>query len=212
MGMPDHPSDRRDQRGDEIAPRRPTPVGPPDELAEYFHNRMPPHEFDGAARAAIIRWQGLDRFYERVQQVIREGADDDEADLTATILEDLIDRHEIGRTIVGWRGERDAHRAFGVTTDDLPYLIGRAFDTVGFYAVSMSREVAEEGFTTPGRDPVIVRATIAPNVHALWVAAAGIPELAEQRELLLFSPTVDIVKVTVTSNGRPPLVDIEIRR
>lgn len=200
--------------GGDIAAGRQTHVDPvpADELAAYLDSRTPPDALDPIARAAITRWQGPDRFYERVQRVIREGTDDYEATLTATVLEDLIDRCEIGRTVICWRGERDSNRVFGVSAGDLANLVGRAFDTVGFYAVSASRDVAEGAFTIPGRDPVIVRAVITPNAHALWVAAAGAPELAEQQELLLFSPTVDIVKVTFSDNGRAPVIDVEIRK
>ncbi|MFT4086142.1 MAG: phage minor head protein [Gordonia sp. (in: high G+C Gram-positive bacteria)] len=199
---------------DLLAPGDEPPLGGPtpedaDALAAYLDEAMPGDDLDADERAAVERWQGMDRFYQRVQRELRGESGSPEAERIVDVLDDLIDAHPLGRDVVAWRGIRNAHAMFGVHAEDLGSIVGATLQPGGFIATSVAREVAVS-FTDPGRDPVILRLLVASHVGALWVAKAGNPQLRSQQELLFAPAALYIVGVRQTDEGLVQ-VDVEMR-
>lgn len=171
-------------------------------------------QFDltGDELEAVRRWQGTDRFYQRVQMRMREQLgefDDDEADHVMDVLGDILDRHPLPDDVVLWRGVRNAGAMFGRSTANLHDFIGRTIPPGAFIATGTSRAEAM-GFTDPGSAPVLLRVLATRGTRALWVPPVGHPELANQREFLLGASALYIVGVQATEEGLTE-VTVEVR-
>lgn len=173
---------------------------------------MPGDDLSGEERAAVVRWQGLDRFYERVQAIEREidPPADYEAEEVRDFLEVVIRRHPIGRRAMAWRGIRDAGSALGVAGHEVEQLVDRVVRVGGFLATSPLRSIASS-FTVPPRDPLVLRLIVPAGTGVLWVPPAGVPALAEQYELLMRSSALYILGVSSGEDGTPELT-AELRR
>ncbi|MCF8610052.1 phage head morphogenesis protein [Gordonia sp. HY285] len=179
-----------------------------DELTQYLDELNADFVVSRAEQSAVYRWQGMDRFYQRVQALEREdGPDDDEADDVRDLLDDLIARNPLPRPVLVWRGVRNLEAMFGDAARNLASLIGESIPLAGFTAASTSPEVATS-FTIPGKLKGLLRVAVRAGMGHLWVAGAGDPALAEQRELLLRASEIVILGVT---DGAVPVIDVEVR-
>ncbi len=180
------------------------------ELAAHLDASLAGDELDESQRFAVARWQGMDRFYQRVQNAVRgDGETSREAEELADALDELIDARPLDRDVIVWRGIRNASAMFGMTSDALSNAVGSEIPPGGFIATSSSREVAVS-FTAPGQDPVLLRVLARAGNGALWVSRGGSPDLADQSELLFGASTLYIVGISVTDDGFVQ-VDVEMR-
>ena len=162
-------------------------------------------------RNAVHRWQGMDRFYSRMQDVIRNDADDDEAADVADILDTAILASVLPRDVVLYRGIRNVSTLIRRTNSDLDRYVGQQIPSPGFFAASTSREQAASGFTRPfsGGGPVLFELTVRAGTPALWVSGSGDPEMADQRELLMGTATTLLI-TSVDYSGDVPTVQAEV--
>lgn len=161
-------------------------------------------------RAAVRRWQGTDRFYERVQLAYRGEIDDAEAiDVADKLLE--VVTHPLARDYAAWRGVRSAEATFGVAADQLEQLIGATARLDRFQAASLDRNVAVNEFTKPQLKggAVLIEVVLRPGVRVGWIPPVGDPELARQQELLLHPQMVQRI-VGVDRSGPVPVVQMEV--
>ncbi|MDF3308723.1 hypothetical protein P3H15_27270 [Rhodococcus sp. T2V] len=163
-------------------------------------------------RKAIAQWQRADdRFYQRMQKVLRDGVDDPEA---ADVLEQVFETIESGvllREVVTWRGIRNTNGLFGVANNRLDELVGTEVPAPGMLAVTTSRSLAVREFTDPsfGGGPALLRMSIGSGTPAAWVKLVGDPDMAYQRELLLADGQRMRVR-EVSYTGDLPIVDVEV--
>lgn len=141
-------------------------------------------------RAAIRRYQALDRTYELVATILR---DPSSADRLTTAQLDLVDRivRVLTNVTLRWslpepvrvyRGQRSLERVFGA--GDRP---GRTIRPATFLSTTISRSVALDEFTAPTGPggPALFEIDVPAGTPALWLPPIGDPELAYQGELLL---------------------------
>lgn len=165
-----------------------------------------------AQRAAIVRWQGADdRFYQRIQKVLREDADDPEA---LAMIEPVLEAVESGvlvRDVLTWRGIRNTNGLFGLPNSRLGELVGAEVPSPGLLAVSTSRAVPVDEFTRPsfGGGPALLRVRVSAGTPAAWLKLVGSPEMAYQRELLLADGHQMLIR-EVSYTGAIPIVDVEV--
>lgn len=159
-------------------------------------------------RAAVVRWQGRDRFYQEVQLAVLEdnAASDDARDVADTLTSLAV---PITQAVVVWRGIRSTTRTFGVPVEQLPTLTGRRFDIDRFFSTTVDRRVAESEFTDPGRAPALYKITVQGGTEAVWLPPLGDPEEARQQELLLL-PGSEARIVAVETSGVVPVVVVEV--
>lgn len=162
-------------------------------------------------RDAIVRWQGMDKFYARVQKFARDGVQHEEAEHVADMLDEAIASAVVPRDVTMYRGIRNSTMLFGVPNADLATLEGVTVRADGYMAASTSREQAVSGFTRPhiGGGPVLLELSIRAGTPALWVAGAGSPDMAEQAELLMGSAHALLI-VSVVYSGDVPTVQAEV--
>lgn len=163
-------------------------------------------------RAALVRWQRADvRFYRRIQNLLRSGVDDPEADEVAELLLDAIAAGRLARDITAWRGLRNVSALFGVDVAGLSSLIGHEIRADGLLAVSIARSVAVGEFTRPpsADGAGLVRARIPRGTPAAWVKLVGAAEMEYQQELLL-SDGHHLRVLDVAYTGDLPIVDVEV--
>ncbi|WP_072689289.1 VG15 protein [Rhodococcus marinonascens] len=163
-------------------------------------------------RSAIAQWQRADdRFFQRIQQVLRTGADDLEAAQVAGPVLESIDAGRLARDVVTWRGIRNTNTLFGVPNQRLAELTGQEVQANGLLAVSTSRSLAVEEFTKPsfGGGPALLRVSIQSGTPAAWVKLVGEPDMQYQRELLLSDGHLMRVR-EVSYTGDLPIVDVEV--
>jgi hypothetical protein len=131
--------------------------------------------------------------------------------LVADLLEGAIVAGVLQHDVVMYRGIRNVSSLVRRTNSDLERYIGQTIETPGFLAASTSREQATSGFTRPfiGGGPVLFELTIRAGTPALWVAGAGDPAMADQRELLL-GTAYSLLILSVDYSGRVPTVRAEV--
>nr|WP_218681060.1 phage minor head protein [Rhodococcus qingshengii] len=182
-------------------------------LAEQFDQDFaePINQLSDEERAAVLRWQGMDRFYRDIQNYVRSNVQNEEAMLVADLLEDAIMAGALPHDVVMYRGIRNVSSLIRRTNSDLERYIGQTIETPGFLAASTSREQATSGFTRPfiGGGPVLFELTIRAGTPALWVAGAGDPAMADQRELLL-GTAYSLLILGVDYSGSVPTVQAEV--
>ena len=162
-------------------------------------------------RDAIRRWQGMDRFYRRMQDVVRNEADDEEAEDVIANLLPVILGNTLQSDVVVYRGIRNVSTLIRRTNSDIDRYVGQAIPSPGFFAASTSREQATSGFTRPfiGGGPVLFELTVRAGTPAFWVSGAGDPEMADQRELLMGTGTTLLI-TSVDYSGDVPTVQAEV--
>lgn len=116
----------------------------------------------------------------------------------------------IPEDVVVWRGLRDVEKAFpGADANDIEALIGRAFPQARFTATSADRQVAENEFTRPGRNPVLLRVRAKAGASAVWAPPLGGASNAYQQELL-FTPGTVIRILGIDRIYSVPIVEVEV--
>jgi hypothetical protein len=161
-------------------------------------------------RAAVVRWQGEDRFYEQVQGALRGEVDTAEAVEVADTLLGVI-THPLAADYTTWRGVRSAATTFGITASRLDELIGSGAQLGRFMATSLNLQVAVGEFTNPQLtgDAVLIELELKPGVRAAWLPPVGRPEMAYQQELLLHPEMVQRI-VGVDRSGPVTVVRMEV--
>ncbi|QRY61480.1 hypothetical protein JVX90_13770 [Gordonia sp. PDNC005] len=159
---------------------------------------------------AVTRWQGTDRFYQRVQQPT---ADDAEARSVRDEMEDLVYSHELAQDRELWRGIRSCEATFGMQSSDLESLIGREFTPNQFTAATSAREVAEREFSQPSLrgGNAMIRVRARKGTPAAYLAPIGDPKLAYQREVL-FPPGISMRIVGVDRSSTLPVIVVDLWR
>lgn len=159
---------------------------------------------------AVERWQGTDRFYQRVQ---RPKADDSEARAIRDAMEDLAYSHELAEDRQLWRGIRSCDATFGVQSSDLESLVGREFTPNQFTAATPAREVAEREFSQPSLrgGNAMIRIRARKGTPAAYLAPIGDSKLAYQREVV-FPPGMSMRIVGVDRSGPLPVVVVDLWR
>ncbi|MDI9914369.1 phage minor head protein [Rhodococcus sp. IEGM 1379] len=210
------PADTSDIEDEPEVAERPTGGPTPEDseaLAEQFDRDFtePITQLTDEQREAILRWQGMDRFYRRMQDVVRNNTDDEEAILMVELLDEAIAASELVEDVTLYRGIRNISTLIGRTNSDLDRYMGQAIETPGYLAASTSREQAISGFTRPfiGGGPALFELTIRAGTPALWVAGAGDPAMADQRELLL-GTAYSLLILGVDYSGSVPTVQAEV--
>jgi hypothetical protein len=158
-------------------------------------------------RAAVRRWQGRDRFYEKVQGAAAGNSDSIEAMRVAESLGSLA--RPLPEDTELWRGIRSTARAFGLNTDDLNALIGRNWVEERFMSTTTSRDVALTEFNRPSAAPAIIHITARAGASAVWVPPLGDAENAGQSELL-FAPGIGVRILSVDRSGDVSVIEMEV--
>ena len=161
-------------------------------------------------RASVQRWQANDdRFYQQVQAAVSgESGVSAGALAVANDLDSLA--APLADDVTVWRGLRNAAVSFqGVPLDELESVVGMPQEQQRFVATSLSRQVAEQEFTRPGRSPVLLRITARAGSPAVWIPPLGTPENAYQQELL-FPPGVVLRILSIDRTYSVPIVDVEV--
>jgi len=167
-------------------------------------------ELSDEQRAAVVRWQGADRFYEKINAALRGETDDPEPVDTADTLLGVVTHPLAGEYIV-WRGARSVEAAFDVSADRLEELIGLREPLVRFTSTSLDENVAINEFTKPQLKggAVLMELALAPGVRAAWIPPIGDQEMAYQQELLvrpgMMQRIVDVVRADFI-----PIVRMEV--
>jgi hypothetical protein len=105
-------------------------------------------------RSAVIRWQGTDRFYEKVQGALG-GAGDPDAMAVAQELSNLA--QALPEDTKLWRGIRSIGKTFSVSRADIASVAGLEWVADRFTATTINRETATPEFTQPGSTPAILQ-------------------------------------------------------
>lgn len=157
-------------------------------------------------RAAVKRWQGPDRFYDRVQEALG-GADDDEAQTVAQEIVKLA--QPLPEDTELWRGIRSISETFGVHATDVESLTGREWRESRFMSTTISRAKTTPEFTHPGSASAILQIVARSGARAVWIPPLGVPNFVRQSELLFVDGTrVRILGVDVS--GDLPLIRVEV--
>lgn len=156
-------------------------------------------------RAAVARWQGRDRFYEKVQQaVVGDGHPD-----AMTVAQQLSDLAQpLPGDVEVWRGIRSIEDTFGTGIDEVE---GRA-DQVArrFMSTSASEQVARGEFLRPGRNPALLKVTARAGIPAVWMPPVGDQRDTHQGELLL-APGFELRIIKIVRSGDIPVIEVEVR-
>ncbi|WP_458317119.1 hypothetical protein [Mycolicibacterium brisbanense] len=159
-----------------------------------------------AQRAAVVRWQGMDRYYEKVQEAIG-GAGDAAA---RTVVQELS---KLARPLPEdtelWRGIRSIPKTFDVASDDVASIVGRQWIEERFMGATVSKDKAMPEFTHPGPAPAILRITARAGAPAVWIPPLGDPKHARQSELL-FMDGVRVRILGVDTSGAVPVITMEV--
>jgi hypothetical protein len=155
----------------------------------------------------VRRWQGRDRFYEKVQGAAAGNSDSIEAMRVAESLGSLA--RPLPQDTELWRGIRSTARAFGLNTDDLNALIGRNWVEERFMSTTTSRDVALTEFNRPSAAPAIIHITARAGASAVWVPPLGDAENAGQSELL-FAPGIGVRILSVDRSGDVSVIEMEV--
>jgi hypothetical protein len=159
-------------------------------------------------RSSAQRWQGLGRYYDEVQAAV---VDPDNASEDA--LDVASDLQQLARPLPEdaevWRGIRSIEDSFGTGIDEVA---GRDVEVVArFLSTSVYEQVARDEFTTPGRNPAILKITARAGTPAVWMPPLGDSAMSYQGELL-FQPGCRLRIVNVDRSGDVPLIEVEVSR
>lgn len=157
-------------------------------------------------RSAAKRWQGMDRFYERVQEAVG-GSGDPEAVVVAQQLSNLA--KPLPEETELWRGVRSIRKTFGVGLADLALIVGRNWIEERFMGATVSLDQATPEFTHPGPAPAILYITARAGAPAVWIPPLGDPKHARQSELL-FMDGVRVRILGVDMSGEIPVIRMEV--
>lgn len=141
-----------------------------------------------AQQDVLRRWQAPEaRHYRAIQQAVRRGTGDHAILRDVEELIFAIESGSVPLPLTLWRGQRSARNCFGVDAEHLTRLAGTVQSVPGFLAATLDRAVAIEQFAQPpgpgGR--LLLRLRVSSGTRAAWVAAAGVPALRAQFEVLL---------------------------
>lgn len=165
--------------------------------------------YSAADRAVVRRWQGLDRFYQRIQSP-RVG--DVRALRFRDLLDDVVRRHTLPTEIRVWRGVRSCELSLGAPLSALPMRLGSTSAPNRFVSTSLDIAVAQGEFTHPPAfgGAALLRVIARSGTPALWLPPIGDPKLAYQQELL-FPPDVRMtILATVPAASGPPTVIVRL--
>lgn len=161
----------------------------------------------GEQRASVVRWQGKDRFYEKVQQAATEVGGDSAATKVANDLDQLA--LPLSEDVEVWRGIRNTVHAFGVAAESITDLVGRDWVEDRFTSTTTNPDMAVSQFTDPGVGPALLRVTAKAGADAVWLPPLGGRESAGQNELL-FTPGANMRIVGVDNSGDIPVIEMEV--
>jgi len=140
--------------------------------------------------AAIRRYQGLDRTYALVAEVLRNpGSADDLTDEQADVVDTIVRvlsaatrRWRVPVPVQVFRGQRSLARVFGAEAR-----VGRTIQPAMFLSTSISRDVAVQEFAAPPGPggAALFEVSVPAGTRGLWLPPIGDPALAYQGELLL---------------------------
>lgn len=157
-------------------------------------------------RSAVVRWQGMDRFYDKVQAALG-GNGDPEAMIVAQELSKLA--QPLSEDVELWRGVRSIRKTFGVGRDDVASVAGREWIEERFMGATVSLDKATPEFTHPGPAPAILHIVARAGTPAVWIPPLGKPEHARQSELLLMDG-VRVRILSVDTSGAIPVIRMEV--
>ena len=157
-------------------------------------------------RSAVVRWQGMDRFYAKVQKAIG-GTGDPEAMIVAQELSKLA--RPLPEDVELWRGVRSIPKTFHVEPDDVASIDGREWIEERFMGAAVSRDIATPEFTHPGPAPAILQIVARAGTRAVWIPPLGKPEHARQSELLLMNGA-RVRILGVDTSGEIPVIRMEV--
>lgn len=161
---------------------------------------------DESARASIIRWQGKDRFYEKVQKAADGLSDDPEALKVLDELDDAARKTPLKQDVLMWRGVRNWNAAFN--TDTLSELASYDEEQSRFTAISADRNTAEKEFTTFGKAGALLRIKAKKGTPGIWMPTNGDPTMVSQQEFLV--PPGARIKVVSVRDGKMPIIEVEL--
>lgn len=155
-------------------------------------------------RTALVEWQKTNRFYEAIQQQLRQpGLSGTGAGVGVDDLLLAVFAGRLSTDIVIYRGLRNWQTVFrSLQPGELAFVSG-------FMATSVSEEVAQAEFGR-GRHPALLQISRTQQTRAAWVAGVGENKLRYQGEVLL--PPIGqlrTVRCQSLSNGVPS-VDVDV--
>ena len=136
---------------------------------------------DAGQRASVERWQGRDRYYERVQDAA--AGDESATDEALRVMSHLQEMASpLPEDVHTWRGIRSVEQTFGTGVGDLR---GRDAQIVRrFMSTTMFGHIARDEFTRPGKGGALLKVTALAGAAAVWLPPIGDPQLSYQGELL----------------------------
>lgn len=194
--------------GGKLPPRQNSPIDGRDENPQGELNRLFADQTALATpqqRAAVARWQSMDRFYEKVQEALG-GSGDPEALEVAQELADLA--RPLPEEIEIWRGIRSTVKTFNVGVEHLELIVGREWVEERFMSTTI-RENATPEFTHPGNSPAILHIIARVSAPAVWIPPLGGTETARQNELL-FTQGIGVRILGVDITGDIPVIRMEV--
>lgn len=162
-----------------------------------------------AEKSAIHRWQGMDRYYQKIQAAAEGTSTDARALSDLDLLDTAAGRMRIDSPVITWRGVRNVEAAIGKPIDQVEP--GDDLTSTRFTAVSTNISIAKE-FTAPGKNPAIFRVKVGEGTPGIWMPTHGRQEseYREQEELLLPPDvTMRIVEISETDDGIP-VIHVEV--
>lgn len=166
--------------------------------------KLPTDEY----RSSILRWQGMDRFYAEVQKAATGASSNGDTLSVASDLDAASKLTPLKNDVLMWRGVRNWHAAFGVSsTDEL-----KKYNSIQarFTAITADRSVAEEEFTTFGKAGALLKVHAKKDTAGVWMPTNGSSEteLMRQQEYLL--PPGARIRVVRVEQGRIPIIHVEV--
>ncbi|WP_157851028.1 hypothetical protein [Gordonia phthalatica] len=161
-------------------------------------------------RAAVARWQGPDRFYQRVQSPAEH---DFEAQDVRDAIIDLATSHVMSADRRLWRGIRSCQSTFGVDAASLENVVGDAATTDRLTAATPLRVVAESEFSKPALDGggALLCIVARKGTPAAFLATVGRRDMAYQCEVV-FPPGLRMRMLRVDRSVLIPVVVVEFQR
>lgn len=175
-------------------------VGDPRNTSVY---RLP----DESARGSIERWQGMDRFYAKVQKAADGASDDPEALKVLDELDDAARKTPLESDVLMWRGVRNWHAEFEVESYD--ELLGAGqIQMSRFKALSADREQSEADFTSHGKAGALLRLKVKKGTPGIWMPTNGDEKMISQQEFL--APPGAMMRVIRVEKGEVPVIHVEM--
>lgn len=163
---------------------------------------------DDSHRAAIERWQGMDRFYAKVQKAVEGKSPDPAALRVAAELRRAAVKTPLESDVLMWRGVRNWHTAFG--SESLEELALYDEEQARFTAISSDRRISEEQFTTFGKAGALLTIRAKKGTPGIWMPSNGSADedLVAQQEFLV--PPGARMRVVNVSRGELPIIEVEM--